>query len=74
MRRGHWLLLLAGVALGGCGPDLSKTDLGHVVYELPNVAGADKPYPMPQFDKSPERGATQSGKGHDGPEPISSSK
>jgi hypothetical protein len=35
--------------LGGCGPAVSQNDLGTVVYGLPIVAGADKPYPMPQL-------------------------
>lgn len=42
-------LLLLLVSLGGCGPSLSEQDLGTVVYELPKVAGADEPYPMPQL-------------------------
>lgn len=35
--------------LGGCGPELSKNDLGTVVDEEPKLAGSDKPYPMPQL-------------------------
>jgi hypothetical protein len=35
--------------LGGCGPELSKSDLGTVLSDLPKVADADKPYPMPQL-------------------------
>jgi hypothetical protein len=35
--------------LGGCGPELSKNDLGTVLSDLPQVAGLDKPYPMPQL-------------------------
>jgi hypothetical protein len=41
----------------GCGPALSKTDLGTVVFEVPKVEGADKPYLMPELgpplDKDP---------------------
>jgi hypothetical protein len=33
----------------GCGAELSKRDLGHVVFEVPKVAGADKPYEMPKL-------------------------
>ncbi len=35
----------------GCGPALSKQDLGHVVFEDPKVAG-DKPYEMPKLNDS----------------------
>jgi hypothetical protein len=48
MRR--WLafsILLLGVA--GCGPEVSKTDLGHVVNELPKISDSDAPYPMPEL-------------------------
>ncbi len=46
----YWFGLLAAlVLLAGCGPELSKTDLGTVVYELPKVAGSDEPYQMPQL-------------------------
>ena len=43
------------VVLGGCGPELSKQDLGTVVFEVPKVAGADKPYEMPQLGPPIER-------------------
>jgi hypothetical protein len=46
-RRSGFLMLL--LALPGCGPELSKTDLGHVVSEPPKVAEPDVPYPMPQL-------------------------
>jgi hypothetical protein len=41
------LFLLAFLA--GCGPQVSKSDLGPVVFEVPKVAGSDEPYPMPQL-------------------------
>lgn len=41
-------LLLLGIC-GGCGPELSKNDLGTVVFEVPRVADPSKPYPMPQL-------------------------
>jgi hypothetical protein len=52
------ILRLSGCAtllaiLGGCGPELSKSDLGKVLPELPKVADADKPYPMPQLGPRP---------------------
>ena len=47
----------AADSLAGCGPELSKNDLGTVVFEVPKVAGADQPYQMPQL------GPPESGKG-----------
>jgi hypothetical protein len=44
------VLLVSLVLLPGCGPELSKNDLGTVVNELPKVAGADEPYHMSQLD------------------------
>jgi hypothetical protein len=46
-----WLsgFALLFVVLGGCGPALSQSDLGKVVTDLPQVAGADKPYQIPQL-------------------------
>lgn len=42
---------LAGlcVALAGCESEVSRGDLGEVIFRLPDVPGADKPYPMPQL-------------------------
>ena len=51
------LLLL----LSGCGPELSKTDLGTVVYELPKVAGSEQPYQMPQLGPPREEDEVQPG-------------
>jgi hypothetical protein len=48
-----FLVLLA--SLGGCGPSLSESELGTVVYEVPKVAGADQPYQMPQLGPPLER-------------------
>ena len=46
----YWFgLVVLVVLLAGCGPELSRTDLGTVVYELPKVAGSDEPYQMPQL-------------------------
>jgi hypothetical protein len=42
-------LVVLLLALGGCGPQLSKSDLGTVVFEVPKVAGSDEPYFMPQL-------------------------
>jgi hypothetical protein len=58
----YWLgLLLLVVPLVGCGPSLSKSDLGTVVYTLPKVAGADEPYRMPQLGPAPEEDEDQPG-------------
>jgi hypothetical protein len=43
------ILLLFLLAVVGCGPHLSQSELGKVVFEVPKVAGADEPYPMPQL-------------------------
>ena len=45
-RLGFLILLLS---IAGCGPELSKSDLGVVVFEVPKVAGSDRPYQMPQL-------------------------
>jgi hypothetical protein len=43
------LLLLLAVSMGGCGTELSRAELGTVLFEVPKVAGADEPYQMPQL-------------------------
>jgi hypothetical protein len=43
------LLLMLLTLMAGCGPELSKSDLGTVVYEVPKVAGSEEPYQMPQL-------------------------
>jgi hypothetical protein len=51
----YWFALLMLLTLmGGCGPKLSQRDLGTVVFELPKIAGAEGPYPMPQLQSQPE--------------------
>ncbi|MEN6557931.1 MAG: hypothetical protein ABFC54_07105 [Thermoguttaceae bacterium] len=47
MRSWFAVAMLLTIFLGGCGPELSQQDLGQVVFELPKVAGADKPYAPP---------------------------
>ena len=44
--------LFLPLLLAGCGPALSKQDLGQVEYAIPKVAGAEKPYPMPELNPS----------------------
>ena len=48
----HALLLVAvglllAIATSGCGPNVSRSDLGTIVSEVPTVAGADEPYRFP---------------------------
>jgi hypothetical protein len=56
-RSATWRLAAAGLAglmlsvIAGCGPDVSRSDLGTVVFDLPQLAGADRPYEMPGLDK-----------------------
>lgn len=50
MRRWLYLAaLLVALSLAGCGAQLSKADLGTVVFEVPQVAGSEEPYQMPQL-------------------------
>jgi len=58
MRRGLSLAaVLTAISLAGCGGQLSKADLGTVVFEVPQVAGSDEPYQMPQLEPAePEKG------------------
>ena len=50
--RQHLIWALAGLtfALGipGCGPNVSKSDMGTIVYEVPTVAGVEEPYEVPK--------------------------
>jgi len=54
-------LALVLISMFGCGPELSKQDLGTVVFEVPKVAGSDEPYPMPQLGPSLEQGGNTPG-------------
>ena len=49
MRCRYIFFLVPLLGLGGCGPQLSPSDLGAVVFELPQVSGAEEPYKMPQL-------------------------
>ncbi len=56
-RRLVWLVcvwMVFGILLSGCGPALSERDLGTVIYEIPKVPGAEKPYKMPQLGEPSE--------------------
>lgn len=52
-------LAVLTLILGGCGPELSKSDLGNVVFEVPKVAGSDRPYVMPKLGPSDEKNAKE---------------
>ena len=61
MSRCHgFVLCLALAMLPGCGPRLDQEDLGEVVFEIPNVPGADKPYPLPEFAQEQPEKTTES--------------
>ncbi|MGD0655548.1 MAG: hypothetical protein ABSA16_14495 [Thermoguttaceae bacterium] len=50
----RWLLgllfgLLIALTVIGCGPAVSSKDMGTIIYEIPRVQGADKPYELPQI-------------------------
>lgn len=42
------LVLLIAAAMSGCGPSVSSKDLGTIIYKIPHVEGADKPYELPK--------------------------
>lgn len=41
------LVLLLNAMLTGCGPSIDTRDMGTVVFEVPQVPGADQPYELP---------------------------
>ena len=43
------LLLVGCLTLAGCGPGVSEEDLGTIVTEVPQVPGAEEPFPLPEF-------------------------
>ena len=51
---GGALLAFASVLLAGCNPALDPNDYGEVVTELPQIEGADKPFPLPQLEDPQE--------------------
>jgi hypothetical protein len=46
-----WIVagFIVGLAVVGCRPSVSESDLGTIVYEVPTVAGADAPFPFPKL-------------------------
>jgi hypothetical protein len=57
------LLALALLCLGpsGCESEVSKGDLGTVVFEVPKVPGAEKPYVFPQLEQATEASGDATG-------------
>jgi hypothetical protein len=55
--RQHLAWVVVGLALWvsvpGCGPNVSKSDLGTIVFEVPTVVGADEPYKYPELPPLP---------------------
>jgi len=55
--RQHLIWVVVGltlaVAIPGCGPNVSKSDLGTIVYEVPTVGGVDEPYQYPELPPPP---------------------
>jgi len=50
--------LLASFAIvSGCRPELDPATYGEVIYKLPKVEGADKPYVLPNLEDMPENEA-----------------
>ncbi|MFV2069597.1 MAG: hypothetical protein ACC645_21745 [Pirellulales bacterium] len=44
------MVALLTICLAGCdSASLEAPDLGEVIYRLPDVPGAERPYPFPQF-------------------------
>ena len=55
------LLLAAGLAAlvcAWCGPRLDKERYGEVLFRIPSVEGADKPYPLPELESGPDQKPT----------------
>ena len=48
------VLLAVGAVVSGCGPAVSKSDLGTVVTELPKVKGSEEPFEMKQLGPAKE--------------------
>lgn len=62
--RSSTVTLLSILLLGGCGPALSESDLGTVVFEVPKVPDAEA-YSMPQL--GPPEDQDQDNEHSDGP-------
>jgi hypothetical protein len=49
------LLLLASAVLLGCEPKLDEQQYGQIIYDVPKINGADRPYPLPQLEDPEEK-------------------
>ncbi len=47
------LAIVLGLFSLGCGPGVSHSDLGTIVYEVPSVPGAEEPYRLPELPPLP---------------------
>jgi len=65
--RNRVLSLIFIVFLVGCGPKLARQELGEVVFEVPKVAGADKPRKILNLEKKAGGDASENRSGQ-GPE------
>ena len=43
------------LAVAGCRPSVDSEELGDLIYELPNVPGAEEPYKLPNLDVEKEK-------------------
>ncbi len=56
-----WYLGIAGAAVwllalvAGCRDGMRPEEVANPVFEIPEVPGADEPYPMPELGPPPER-------------------
>lgn len=55
-RIGVVVLVGALAFVTGCGPAVSKSDLGRVLDEMPKIPGADQAFPIPENAKPTEPG------------------
>ncbi|HID74926.1 MAG TPA: hypothetical protein EYP56_02905 [Planctomycetaceae bacterium] len=65
-----WTLLLGAFLLAGCGPAVSEEELGEVIHEVPEIAGADEPFPIPQIEapSDEQQGTPEEDEGRHEPE------
>ena len=56
---GFLLCLLNIMGISGCGPAISEKEMGTIIYEVPRVEGADKPYEMPELGPVTEEDQSQ---------------
>lgn len=50
-----WVVLgCLAIIVPGCGPAVSEDELGKMVFTVPDVPGADTPYPIPDVAPPPE--------------------